>query len=129
MSKAAFTLPNGEHSKGPKMLYILGCELYAYNSMEKAYILDSYGNVTNVEVAEIMSDKSITATTDLMGTAFDQASLTLSTYSKGRGIGDCGSSGLYKFDLNSEKFVLLEARLKENCDGDTESGWPVVYSK
>jgi hypothetical protein len=82
-----------------------------------------------VAVAEVVTDRSITATSDLMGTAFDQASLMLSTFSKGRGIGDCGTSAVYKYDANSEKFVLLEARLKEQCDGDSESDWPVVYSK
>lgn len=129
LSREVYTIPGGEYSKAPKALYILGCELYAYNSRELAYIVDSYGDVTNVAVAEVLTDTSITATSDLMGTAFDQAGLMLSTYSKGRGMGDCGSSAVYKYDANSEKFVLLEARLKEHCDGDMESQWPVVYSK
>ena len=129
LMKEVYTLPAGEYSKTPKSLYILGCELYAYNSRELAYIVDSYGDITNVAVSEVATDRSITATSDLMGTAFDQAGLMLSTYSKGRGVGDCGSSAAYKYDANSEKFVLLEARLKEQCDGDVESDWPVVYSK
>ncbi|MBC7540866.1 MAG: DUF1176 domain-containing protein [Bacteriovorax sp.] len=129
MTKEVYTLPKGEYSQSLKSLYILGCELFAYNSMEKAYIVDSYGDIANVVVAEVVFDKSITATSDLMGTSFDQASLMLSTYSKGRGMGDCGSSAAYQYDANYQNFFLLEARLKNNCDGDMESQWPVVYSK
>jgi hypothetical protein len=127
--RGVFPLPGDEYSKGTKTLYVLGCERYAYNSMEKAYIVNSYGDVTNVALAEVAADRSITATSDLMGVVFNQESLMLSTYSKGRGLGDCGSCGLYKYDANSEKFILVKAFLKENCDGDVISDWPVVYLK
>ena len=122
LMKEIYPLPSGK-------LYILGCELYAYNSMEKAYIVDSYGEITNVAVTEVLSDRSLVSTDDLMGANYDQAHLALSTYSKGRGIGDCGSSSTYQYDKNSNKFVLLEARLKVECDGDSGTDWPVVYSK
>jgi hypothetical protein len=129
LSKESFALPLQESSQSTRTLYVLGCEHYAYNTMEKAYIVDSYGDISNVALPEVGADGSITATSDLMGTSFDLKSLMFSTFSKGRGMGDCGNYGRYKYDINSEKFILLEARLKENCDGDVESDWPVVYSK
>lgn len=126
--KESFTLPGSEYSPKTKTLYLLGCEMYAYNSLEKAYIVDSYGQVTNVSVVEVGSEGSLTATSDLMGAGFDLETLTLGTFSKGRGIGDCGSSASYKYDSKNEKFVLIEARLKEACDG-LETDWPLVYKK
>lgn len=129
MTRTVETLPGSESSKSPNTLYVLGCELYAYNSRERAYIVDSYGDIRNVALAEVSADGAITASIDLMGAGFDPDTLTLGTFQKGRGIGDCGSAAIYKYDSLSEKFVLLEARIKEACDGDFESEWPVVYSK
>lgn len=112
-----------------KTLYILGCEMYAYNSMEKAYIVDQTGAINDVNVVQIDSEGSLSATSDLMGTMFDEQSNTLRTYQKGRGYGDCGSAATYSYNAVEEKFILREARIKDNCDGDVDSQWPVVYSK
>lgn len=129
MTKEAYVLPGSEYSPASTTLYVIGCDLYAYNSMEKAYIVNSYGDITNVAIAEVGADKSISATTDLMGAGFDPISLTLGTFQKGRGVGDCGSTATYKYESSLEKFVLIEARSKAECDGDIEAEWPVVYSK
>ena len=58
--------------------------MYAYNTMEKAYIVDTYGQVTNISIVDVGSDESLTATNDLMGAGFDLETLTLGTFSKGR---------------------------------------------
>lgn len=128
MTRESYTLPKSEYSNKSSTLYLLGCDMYAYNSMEKAYIVDFFGQVTNVAVVEVSKDGAFTATTELMGAGFDLETLTLGTFQKGRGMGDCGSSAIYKFDISSERFTLIEARLKEACDGE-ESQWPVVYKK
>ena len=70
----------------------------------------------------------ITSTLALMGSSFDMKTKILTTYSKSRGIGDCGASATYKLDKSSLQFVLLEARVKEKCDGNTNP-WPVTYKK
>lgn len=108
--------------------YILGCETYAYNTMEKAYIVDRYNNLSAVSVAEIMVDGSIGSTTRLMGASFDASTESLYTYSKGRGAGDCGSSATYKYNNTFETLTLVEARLKDKCDG-VDSDWPIVYKR
>ncbi len=128
LQREAYTLPGSEYSKASRTLYVLGCEMYAYNSLEKAYIVSPYETV-NVSVADVSFDGSITATSDLMGAGFDPETLTLGTFQKGRGIGDCGSASTYKYDARLEKFVLIEARVKEECNGDVESDWPLVYKK
>ncbi|MBY0413610.1 MAG: DUF1176 domain-containing protein [Bdellovibrionales bacterium] len=127
MTKESYKLPKSEYGS-EKTLFVLGCEMYAYNSREAVYLVDSYGEISSVAVAEVDSNGSITATTDLMGTYFDLETLTLSTYQKGRGMGDCGSSATYKYDKYSSRFILTEARLKDSCDGG-EDEWPIVYKK
>ncbi|MGZ3788277.1 MAG: DUF1176 domain-containing protein, partial [Bacteriovorax sp.] len=122
-------LPKLQDSSSTKKLYILGCEMYAYNTMEKAYILDANNDITDVYVADIDKDLAITATSSLMGTYYDEASKTLGTFQKGRGIGDCGAASSYLYSPTYEKFILMEARIKDHCDGDVEGEWPVVYSK
>lgn len=126
MMTEVYKLPKSEYGSA-NTLYILGCEMYAYNTMEKAYLANSY-ETKSVSVAEVTAAGDIYATDDLMGSNFDLQTLTLATFNKGRGLGDCGNSAEYKFDVNLEKFVLVEARSKQECDGeDTE--WPVVYKK
>jgi hypothetical protein len=119
-------LPGNEYGPGPT-LYLLGCEMYAYNSMERAYLADAY-SVTLVAVSEVGSDKLVTGTANLMGSTFDPATNTLGTTQLGRGMGDCGSSALYAYDAFKRQFVLTEARVKDSCDGQY-SEWPVVYKK
>ncbi len=129
MSLEVFELPKSEYSSTTNELFVLGCDIYAYNSMGKAYIYNAtYKTVTPVAVADVMGDGSLTATSDLMGVGYEPETLTLSTFQKGRGIGDCGSSISYTYNATYEKFILSEARVKDQCDGeDTE--WPIVYKK
>jgi len=121
-------LPAGEYSKTGPVLYLLGCELYAYNSSEKAYLVNSYGDISSVSIVDVDGLMNLSATDMLMGAGFDPESLTLETFSKGRGLGDCGSSSLHLYDKNAEKFVLIEARLKAECD-ERDTDWPVIYKK
>jgi hypothetical protein len=127
LTREKYTLPGSEYSKESRTLYLLGCEMYAYNSREKAYIVTPYETI-DVSVAEIDGKGSITATDDLMGAGFDQDTLTLGTFQLGRGMGDCGSAASYKYDPMYERFILVEARLKEECDGQ-ETDWPIIYKK
>lgn len=128
VQKEAFQLPKSEYSSKGPTLYLLSCEMYAYNSLEKAYIVDDY-STTLVSVAEVSPTGSIFATNDLMGAGFDAATNTLGTFSKGRGVGDCGQSAIYTYDVREQKFALTEARNKQECDGDFDAEWPIVYKK
>ena len=126
--KEEFKLPKSQDSKVGPTLYIVGCEMYAYNSLEKAYIVDAY-ETKMVSVAEVIADGSIFATSDLMGAGFNPENNTLSTFSKGRGLGDCGQSATYTYNAEYSKFALTEARDKQECDGEYDAEWPVVYKK
>lgn len=127
LQRESYKLPKGEYSSEGPTLYVLGCEMFAYNSLEKAYLVDAY-STTLVSVAEVMTDGSIVATSDLMGAGFNPADNTLGTFQKGRGMADCGSSASYEYKPEYSKFVLIEARIKDSCDGE-ETDWPIVYKK
>lgn len=109
-------------------LYLVQCELYAYNSSANAYIVtkgfDDSKFVSPVSVPALNANKTFYATTTLMGGNYDPETKTLATFSKGRGVGDCGQAGNYKW-VEGE-FVLSKYFLKEKCDGRSVD-WPQIY--
>lgn len=56
---------------------------------------------------------------------FNPRSQILTNFTKFRGLGDCGSSALYK--LEGERMVLQEYRAKYECDGEYIKDFPIVY--
>lgn len=129
MTREIHELKRDNFTSSGNKLVLLGCELYAYNSRERAYIVTSYGDITDVAVTEVDQNGNFVATADLMGAGFDPQTQTLGTFVKGRGVGDCGQSATYKYSSESDRFILVEQRLKMECDGDPESDWPVVFPK
>jgi len=75
-----------------------------------------------VKVGDIVHDgDAVTAT----NSSFDPDSMTLNTFSKGRGIGDCGTEEAWVFD--GKAFQLAELKLMSECKGVLPEDWPVVY--
>jgi hypothetical protein len=106
----------GETSADPEHLYRLyefACSLYAYNASTVYYLANDYGEINKVSFAEPHMDikyaddegtklKSMvvdgfTATDVLVNASFDQATATLSSFDKWRGVGDAASTGTWKF--------------------------------
>lgn len=56
---------------------------------------------------------------------FDEATQTLSTFNKGRGIGDCGSSSEWAWD--GRVFRLILSKAMPDCHGVPEDEWPTVW--
>jgi hypothetical protein len=56
---------------------------------------------------------------------FNVRSQTLTNFTKFRGVGDCGSSALYK--LEGDRMVLQEYRAKYACDGNYVQDLPIIY--
>jgi hypothetical protein len=56
---------------------------------------------------------------------FDQKTMTLSTFNKGRGLGDCGSAEDWVFDGQTFQLLLLQSM--PHCKGITAADWPVHY--
>lgn len=56
---------------------------------------------------------------------FNVRSQTMTNFTKFRGLGDCGSSALYK--LEGDRMVLQEYRAKYECDGKYIQDFPIIY--
>ncbi|MBD2175602.1 DUF1176 domain-containing protein [Pseudanabaena sp. FACHB-1998] len=56
---------------------------------------------------------------------FNVRSQTMTNFTKFRGVGDCGSSALYK--LEGDRMVLQEFRAKYACDGKYIKDFPIIY--
>jgi|GEM_PF-6720220 len=119
-------------SKHKTTLYIVPCTQAAYNTMQRAYI--SYDDGKYAEPVTVLSFDGIgiAGTMELDSAGYDPTSMTLSTFFKGRGIGDCGESSkskLFVNDLGGVSMRTVEIRSKANCDGHPEKKWPVVFKQ
>jgi hypothetical protein len=56
---------------------------------------------------------------------FDENTLTLSTFNKGRGLGDCGQAEEWVWDGKAFQLVLLQSM--SQCKGVQSDDWPVLY--
>jgi hypothetical protein len=108
-----------------KTLYLLPCYRGAYNHFYSVYVAQ-----------KTWYDLKLFATPSYRGgwqaeegiwfDSFDPTTNLLSSYSLGRGPGDCGMRGLWQWTGNV--FVMLEYRMKADCDAQGEPGeFPLVY--
>ncbi len=63
----------------------------------------------------------------LVNAGLDEHGLTLIDFSKGRGIGDCGSTSRWSFDGETVQLVRLSSM--GECRGVSASDWPVLYTR
>jgi hypothetical protein len=66
-----------------------------------------------------------TSAETLVNAEFIQDTLTLTTFNKGRGLGDCGMS--VEWVWNGREFVLSAYRTMPRCAGVPPDDWPVLY--
>jgi len=76
---------------------------------------------TKIGSIEPESGKAYTAT----NARFDSRTMTLSTSSKGRGFGDCGTAEDWVWDGQTFQLTLL--RMMPRCKGVVDDDWPVLY--
>jgi hypothetical protein len=61
----------------------------------------------------------------LINPNFNEQTMTLTSFSKGRGIGDCGSEEEWVWD--GKTFRLAQIRMMTDCKGVPLDDWPVLY--
>ncbi len=104
-------------------LHMIPCWSGAYNFSYAIYIESPYG----VEQAYFASYSDVTGwrgTAALVNAWFDPEDNTLGEFAKGRGLGDCGTSGLWQWQ--EWGFKLLEYRAQSECEGEP-GPFPLVY--
>ena len=76
-----------------------------------------------LKIGDLHEDPSTDAVTT--NPVFDPKTMTLSTFSKGRGIGDCGSREEWVWDGKAFRLALL--KIMPHCKGIPLDDWPVLY--
>jgi hypothetical protein len=97
----------------------------AYNVFN-ALVIDSPGKAPRL--AEFRFPREYGATEhdySPINAGFDETTQTLSTFNKGRGIGDCGSSSEWAWD--GQVFRLILSKAMPDCHGVPEDAWPTVW--
>jgi hypothetical protein len=113
----------------------LQCFLGAYQgSSDFVRIEGDVGNVYAVYPLKVETfEDSAVVTRSMLGglSGYDPATGTVTTFAKGRGIGDCGTYFVHRIDNDADKLVLLEQRAKDECDGVyvEPAEYPIVYRR
>ncbi len=113
---------------GTRALVLLNCGAGAYNASAAAYIGERDGAgkwsfkpaMFDYTPNRLSEDGNIAL---LVNATWDSATQTISSFSKGRGVGDCGSSEDYVWDDAS--FRLVKARVMDPCRGSID--WIPVW--
>lgn len=113
-----------------KALLLISCEMGAYNVIDLAY------EVTRSEpyVARGLSltlpftpPEQADPQLELVNADYDASRGELLTFSKGRGLGDCGVATRWQYDGN--QFVLAEYAQESTCDAwHSSDDWPTLWS-
>lgn len=107
---------------GGKTLVLLPCGSGAYNFSSQPYILTA-GAKPVVAAFDFRPGMAPDGPPDLVNADFDAKTGRLTSYAKGRGIGDCGSSESYVWD--GAMFRLVEQRAMSECRGSVN--WLTVW--
>ena len=108
-------------------LYSVPCWSAAYNTIER-YFTVSGDVVAPLLFADYGDTTGWTGTAEMINSGYDPAARELSSFYKGRGLGDCGSSGLWRWQ--DGMFRMIEYRYQPECGGEATSdpgAWPLVY--
>ena len=111
------------------VLSVIGCGQGAYNTSSVVVYSTTLSLDTGIpEYRVLRFYEPPYETWEIYGVnlSYDEATQIFATYTKGRGIADCGSRGVYSFQNEEEDPELVEFYHKEECDGNMDE-WPQVY--
>lgn len=113
----------GKHGSNYQALVMLSCGNGAYNFSSAPYVGTSKdGKKWSFAPARFdypaEPGKAMDGVRLLVNSGWDAESQQISSYSKGRGIGDCGSAETYVWD--GDMFRLVEAYAMDECRGSIE---------
>ena len=129
--------PNSEHMSnlkpvigpvsGTAMLYAIPCSAGAYNVAYRLYIIESgeIGGIENLFFAGYTKEHGWSGTDLLFNVTFDPATKQLSSFYKGRGLGDCGNTGTWVWKRFA--FAMTAFKSWSKCNGRRPENWPLVF--
>lgn len=107
-----------------RILVAVPCQTGAYNFQSALYFTDATGKP--IGPANLPQPTSDDAPNLITNGDFDPKTMELSTFAKGRGIGDCGLVATWVW--TGERFALLTAAGLDNCPGGLSDDWPNIYT-
>ncbi len=113
-------------------VHIVPCFMGAYNVMSKILIERRAANATTstfdtASFADYGTSYGWIGTDMLTNAFINPETGHLAHFHKGRGLGDCGSTGSWEW--NGYSFAMIEYRVEEDCNGRLPDEWPVLYSR
>ncbi|MBC9034238.1 DUF1176 domain-containing protein [Sphingomonas sp. JC676] len=108
---------------GGKTLALLPCGAGAYNYMSVPFVLAAGRPVFATFDSQPGMSEAGAKMPMLVNASWDPKTARLSSYSKGRGLGDCGSAEVYVWD--GARFRLVEQRVMGECRGSVN--WLTVW--
>jgi hypothetical protein len=118
-------------TKSGKITIIL-CMVFAYQEAYMAVYSDAEDENHQALIFRQFINPSETFGTRIpLGLEYDEKTQIFTTFSKGRGAGDCGAMGKYLFNEETQSVRVVEFRIKE-CDdemtGKDIDSWPLIFS-
>ncbi len=110
-------------------LYILLCGgPSAYNKPFVIFTHDAARDFARSVILPIMKDQGPSVQTEIYNVSWNNSLRQLSAFGKNRGLADCGAKMVWKwaFDTIESDFVLVEHRVKDDCDGKRDD-FPIVW--
>ncbi|HBT28635.1 MAG TPA: DUF1176 domain-containing protein, partial [Erwinia persicina] len=112
-----------------KALLLVSCEMGAYNVIDLAFEVTRTAPYVSKSITLTLpfslpdrSDNNL----ELVNADFDAARGELLTFSKDRGLGDCGVATRWQY--NGREFVLAEYAQEKTCDAwHSSDQWPVLW--
>ncbi len=127
LTELGFSMPAGPGSR----LYVIACGMPgAYNFPSRLYRYSDDDKRADAVPLVWMTTQGPTADLSIWNVDFDGG--VLSSFFKGRGIGDCGRYSTWRVEPDTGQVVLVEAREKEDCDGEAGDGpdtWPLLWPR
>jgi len=111
-----------------KALMTVNCDMGAYNLFVLGFTVSRQAPYKTEDLALTMPFKlgDQEESPELINADFDQKTGELSTFDKGRGLGDCGVSSRWIYD--GKQFQLTAFSSEPSCDGYSSAGdWPVLW--
>ena len=107
------------------MLWGPVCDRAAYNVIHAFFLGDEAGGALRPVSFPLPPESSEPTIGEIMNVDFDPATRTLTSFSKGRGLGDCGDETSWVWD--GRAFQLLRQTVMPECNGVTSEDWPAIY--
>ncbi len=117
---------------GKLVLYMFVCESnsgaynYAYNLLTASDDKPNETRALELRLPLSIDKRQDIPAQDMTNATFDPKTMTISTFSKGRGIGDCGSESIWAFD--GKAFRMTSFKMMPDCKGVPLWEWAPLYS-